>query len=132
MSGRGSGEHRIELAIGGMTCASCAARVEKKLNRLDGVEAAVNYVTATGSVASDPAAVRPEELVAAVEQAGFQTSLPAGAAEERGGAEPEDPARLLRLRLVVSAAFSLPVLALAMVPALQFEHSQWLSLRLRR
>ncbi|MDP8942814.1 MAG: heavy metal translocating P-type ATPase, partial [Actinomycetota bacterium] len=125
-----SGEHRVELAIGGMTCASCAARVEKKLNRLDGVEAAVNYATATGSVAYDPAAVGPEELVAAVEQAGYRATLPAGGEDERGGAELEDPTGSLRLRLVVSAALSLPLLALAMVPALQFEHWQWVSLAL--
>ncbi|GIJ32509.1 heavy metal translocating P-type ATPase [Micromonospora sediminimaris] len=122
--------HLIELAIGGMTCASCAARIEKKLNRIDGVQATVNYATEKATVSyADP--VTPDDLVATVEKTGYQASLPppptpAGPA----AAEPADPLRALRTRLWVSVALSLPVIALAMVPAWQFTYWQWLSLTL--
>ncbi|MGY2129489.1 heavy metal translocating P-type ATPase [Blastococcus sp. SYSU DS0617] len=119
----------VELLIGGMTCASCAARVEKKLNKLDGVTATVNYATekAKVSVTGD---VSTEDLIATVEKTGYTASLP-----EPPRAEPEedaaaDPVRALRTRLVVSALLSVPVIALAMVPAWQFEYWQWLSLTL--
>ncbi|MBQ1049514.1 copper-translocating P-type ATPase [Micromonospora sp. C51] len=122
--------HLIELAIGGMTCASCAARIEKKLNRMDGVQATVNYATEKATVSyADP--VTPDDLVATVEKTGYQASLPppptpAGPA----AAEPADPLPALRTRLWVSVALSLPVIALAMVPAWQFTYWQWLSLTL--
>ena len=128
-----TGPERIELPITGMTCASCAARVEKRLNRLEGVEATVNYATETATVAFDPAVVAPAGLVEAVEQAGYGARLPAapGAPGTAGAvAEEEDPARPLLRRLVVSAILSLPVLLLSMVPALQFDNWQWLSLQL--
>src|SRR5262245_56237964 len=81
--------HQIELAIGGMTCASCAARIEKRLNRLDGVTATVNYATEQASV-SYPATVLPADLVAAVEQAGYTAQLPkAPQAGTDGGDEPD-------------------------------------------
>ncbi len=118
---------RLELPIEGMTCASCAVRVEKKLNKLEGVSAAVNYATERASVEFDAGAVSPEQLVAAVESAGYKAALPSDdVAEERQ----EDPAAELRFRLLVSAVLTLPVLALAMIPPLQFDGWQWLSLQL--
>jgi Cu+-exporting ATPase len=118
---------RLELPIEGMTCASCAVRVEKKLNKLEGVAAAVNYATERASVEFDADAVSPEQLVAAVESAGYKAALPGDDADE---VVAEDPAAALRFRLLVSAALTLPVLALAMIPALQFDGWQWLSLQL--
>ena len=110
------GSGRIELPITGMTCASCAARIEKRLNRLDGVEASVNYATETAAVDFDPAAVAPERLVEAIEQVGYGARLPdAGAAAEED-AEPDESAGL-RHRLIASAVLSLPVLLMSMVPA---------------
>ncbi|MGZ8782680.1 MAG: heavy metal translocating P-type ATPase [Gaiellaceae bacterium] len=118
---------RLELPIEGMTCASCAVRVEKKLNKLEGVAASVNYATESASVQFDGDAVSPEELVAAVEAAGYKAALPGAAAAD---AAKEDPAASLRRRLLVSAALTLPVLLLAMIPPLQFDGWQWLSLQL--
>src|SRR4051812_24231793 len=108
-----------------MTCASCANRVERKLNKLEGVSATVNYATERATVDYDPAAVAPEDLVGAVEAAGYRAALPAAP-----DAEPEDETAPLRRRLLLSAALSLPVFLLAMVPALQFDGWQWLSLQL--
>jgi Cu+-exporting ATPase len=113
----------LELAIGGMTCASCAARIEKKLNRLDGVTATVNYATERARV-SWTGAVTPEDLVATVEKAGYTASVPE---PERAG---DDPAASLRRRLLVSAALTVPVVVLAMVSSLQFDYWQWVSLAL--
>jgi Cu+-exporting ATPase len=120
-AGAGTSSERLELPITGMTCASCAARVETRLNRLDGVDASVNYATETASVTFDPGRVAPRRLVEAVEQLGYGAALPAADA---------DPARSLRRRLVVSAGLSLPVLLLSMIPALQFDNWQWLALQL--
>nr|WP_217914831.1 heavy metal translocating P-type ATPase [Miltoncostaea marina] len=122
---------RLDLPITGMTCASCAARVEKKLNRLEGVEASVNYATETATVAFDPGRVPAERLVAAVESAGYGATLPAAPGDEAPpAAEPADPAAALRTRLVVSAALALPVVLLSMIPPLQFDNWQWLALQL--
>ncbi len=125
---------RLELPIGGMTCASCAARVEKRLNRIEGVEASVNYATETASVDFDPARVAPEALVDAVAQAGYRAQLPAvpGAAAtgEPGEDGEADESADLRRRLLVSAALTVPVALLSMVPALQFDNWQWLALML--
>ena len=118
---------KLELPIEGMTCAACAVRIEKKLNKLEGVEAAVNYATERATVEFDAEAVAPEQLVAAVESAGYRAALPS---DEAAPAEPVDPTRLLRRRLVVSAVLTVPVLLLAMVPPLQFDGWQWLSLQL--
>ena len=128
---------RVELLIGGMTCASCAARVEKRLNRLDGVTATVNYATEKAQVTYTEG-VETGALVAAVEKAGYTAQIPppprpaeiapAGAPEQ--AAELSDPVRSLRTRLVVSTLLSVPVVLLAMVPALQFTYWQWLSLTL--
>jgi Cu+-exporting ATPase len=117
----------LELPITGMTCASCATRVERKLNELDGVTATVNYATERATVTLEPAAPEPERLVEAVEAAGYQAVLPS----DEPADEPErDETAPLRRRLVVSAALALPVLLLSMIPALQFDRWQWLALQL--
>ena len=115
----------IELLIGGMTCASCAARVEKKLNRLDGVTATVNYATEKAKV-SYGEGVTPADLIATVEKTGYTARVPEPPKPEPA-AEPDTTAPL-RQRLLVSLALSVPVVAMAMVPALQFTSWQWLSL----
>src|SRR5690349_17510075 len=121
---------RIELPISGMTCASCANRVERQLNKLDGVTASVNYATETAAVDYDPA-VGVEQLVAAVETAGYGAVLPATEASGADAAPSEDdPVAGLRRRLVISALLAIPVLAMSMIPALQFDNWQWLSLQL--
>ncbi|HEX6686855.1 MAG TPA: heavy metal translocating P-type ATPase [Candidatus Limnocylindrales bacterium] len=119
---------RIELAIGGMTCATCAARIEKKLNRLDGVTATVNYATEKASV-SFPQTLTPQDLVATVEKVGYTATLPAVRAEQEASG-PADELASLRTRLIVSVVLSVPVIAMAMIPALQFTNWQWLSLTL--
>ncbi|MFE6945351.1 heavy metal translocating P-type ATPase [Streptomyces chartreusis] len=121
----------VELLIGGMTCASCAARVEKKLNRMDGVTATVNYATEKARV-SYPAGIEVADLVAVVEKTGYTAEEPAPPqpAPERDQA-PEDPEpAAYRGRLVVSALLTVPVIALSMIPALQFDNWQWLALTL--
>ncbi|WKU03907.1 cation-translocating P-type ATPase [Micromonospora sp. HUAS LYJ1] len=123
--------HLIELAIGGMTCASCAARIEKKLNRLDGVEASVNYATEKATVRYADG-VTPDDLIATVEKTGYTAVVPpppAPAGTVPAGA-PVDELDALRTRLRVSVVLTLPVIVLAMVPAWQFTHWQWLSLTL--
>src|SRR3712207_6092092 len=129
-----TGGGQVELAIGGMTCASCAARIEKKLNRLDGVTATVNYATEKARV-SFTGDVTPADLVATVEKTGYTATLPEPpradtGAEQPATAEADDHVLRLRQRLVVSAVLTVPVVAMAMVPALQFTSWQWLSLTL--
>ena len=121
---------RLELPIEGMTCSSCAARIEKKLNRLDGVEATVNYATERATVEYDPAGVTPERLVEVVEQTGYHAALPSPEAGTTEDAEAADPAAPWRLRLLVSAALTLPVLLVSMIEPLQFDGWQWLALQL--
>jgi P-type Cu+ transporter len=125
---------RLELPIAGMTCSSCANRVEKRLNELDGVEATVNFATERAAVAFDPGQVAPAELVAAVGETGYVASLPAApgsAAEGETAAADEDGyAADLRQRLVFAAALSLPVLLVAMIEPLQFRNWQWAALLL--
>ncbi|MBA3300482.1 MAG: copper-translocating P-type ATPase [Thermoleophilaceae bacterium] len=121
--------HRLEIPITGMTCASCAARIEKRLNKLDGVKATVNYATESASVEFDEHQVEPGELVGAVVSAGYAAELPSEDPEDERPGTP-DPADELRRRLVISALLSLPVLVLSMVPALQFDYWQWLALQL--
>ena len=116
----------VELLIGGMTCASCAARIEKKLNRLDGVTATVNYATEKAKVTYGPG-VTPEDLVATVEKTGYTAALPR---PEEPVVRAEEAADSLRRRLLISTALTIPVIALAMVPAWQFNFWQWLSLTL--
>ena len=122
-------EH-LDLPIAGMTCASCASRIERRLNKLDGVRASVNFATEKATVDYDPAAVEAAQLVAAVASAGYQVVIP----EQTPGTPDEDSTRDgaddLRRRVLISAALSAPVLAMAMIPALQFDYWQWLSLQL--
>jgi P-type Cu+ transporter len=122
-------EH-LELPITGMTCASCANRIERKLNKLDGVTASVNYATEKATVDFDPAAVVPDQLVAAVEAAGYQASIPSTEPADAGDETEVDETAPLRRRLLISALLSLPVLALAMIRPLQFDNWQWLTLQL--
>jgi Cu+-exporting ATPase len=110
-----------DLAVGGMTCASCAVRIERRLNRLDGVTATVNYATERAHVEAAPE-IDPAGLVAEIEAAGYTARIT--------GPEETDGTAQLRLRLAVSALLSLPVVALAMVPGLQFDGWQWVSLAL--
>ncbi|GAA0943723.1 heavy metal translocating P-type ATPase [Actinocorallia libanotica] len=128
----GAAPGRIELAIGGMTCASCAARIERKLNKIEGVTATVNYATEKAKV-EYPEGVSVEELIASVEKAGYTAEPPAPPRAEgpdpQAGAEDEG-LRSLRQRLLTSLVLAVPVIAMAMVPALQFDNWQWLSLTL--
>ncbi|WP_405932268.1 heavy metal translocating P-type ATPase [Streptomyces sp. NBC_00827] len=120
----------VELTIGGMTCASCAARVEKKLNRMDGVTATVNYATEKAKV-SYPEGVRVADLIATVVKTGYTAEEPAPPRPEADASEERDPELAsLRERLVVSALLAVPVALLSMIPALQFDNWQWLALTL--
>ncbi|GAB2777192.1 heavy metal translocating P-type ATPase [Nocardioides salsibiostraticola] len=128
-------EQSVELAISGMTCASCANRIERKLNKVEGVTATVNYSTEKAKVTFADS-VLPEDLVGVVESAGYAATLPspppAAGSEPDPAGEPErdDSTRALRERLLVSTLLSVPVIAMAMIPALQFDNWQWLSLTL--
>ncbi|WP_129294239.1 heavy metal translocating P-type ATPase [Streptomyces lydicus] len=145
------GEHGVELEIGGMTCASCAARVEKKLNRMEGVTATVNYATEKARVTvAQGSGVETADLIATVERTGYTAAVPeppapapapvtAGPAGDEGhgradgqteGRRADDGLAALRQRLLISLALSVPVVLMAMVPILQFTNWQWLSLTL--
>ena len=115
-----------ELDITGMTCASCANRIERKLNKLDGVTASVNYATSKARVSFGDD-VSTDDLLATVAQAGYSATLPAPAAEQPAESAARDT---LRDRLIISAILSIPVVAMAMVPAWQFTYWQWASLTL--
>ncbi|MFD8996049.1 heavy metal translocating P-type ATPase [Streptomyces abikoensis] len=126
----------VELSIGGMTCASCAARIEKKLNRMDGVTATVNFATEKAKISYGPG-VEVADLIATVEKTGYTAQEPPkpAARAEAAPAEAEEDASggelgALRQRLLVSLVLSVPVVLMAMVPALQFDNWQWLSLTL--
>ena len=127
----------VELSIGGMTCASCAARVEKKLNKLAGVNATVNYATEKAKI-TFPVSLGPEALVAAVVTTGYTAQLPPPADSDADDATPSaesaDPhaveARALLNRLTVCVVLTAPVLIMSMVPAAQFTNWQWLALTL--
>ncbi|MEH0633824.1 heavy metal translocating P-type ATPase [Streptomyces bottropensis] len=137
--------HEVELAIGGMTCASCAARVEKKLNRLDGVTASVNYATEKAKVAYAEG-IEVADLIATVVKTGYTAKEPpppappvsapapataSGSGEDAGDKDGDDPElAALRQRLTVSTLLAVPVILMSMVPALQFDNWQWLSLTL--
>jgi Cu+-exporting ATPase len=121
-----NGTTGVELSIGGMTCASCANRIEKKLNKLDGVTATVNYATEKAKVTFGEG-VTTDDLIATVERTGYTAALPKPPAEAPAEV---DSLRSLRTRLLVSTALTAPVVAMAMVPALQFQYWQWLSLTL--
>lgn len=134
MSGGATDLVPYELQIGGMTCASCAARVEKKLNKLDGVEATVNFATEKAYV-SAPAFLDVADLISTVEKTGY-TAQPVRKEPEQSGDDDaavrdDDPdLAALRQRLIVSALLSAPVLVLSMIPAWQFDNWQWLVLTL--
>nr|WSW59801.1 heavy metal translocating P-type ATPase [Streptomyces sp. NBC_00998] len=133
-----AGAAEVELSIGGMTCASCAARIEKKLNRMDGVTATVNYATEKARV-SYGGAVQVADLIATVVKTGYTAEEPpppepepeAEVPEAAQAGAPRDPElAALRQRLLVSAVLALPVVLLSMIPPLQFDNWQWLSLTL--
>lgn len=115
-----------DLAVGGMTCAACVTRVERKLAKLDGVSASVNLATGRARV-HHPPEVLPEQLVAAVEQAGYTAALPQSVEERRRGSDDDagTEAQRERDRLTVTALLAVPVLVLSMVPAWQFRNWQW-------
>jgi len=115
---------RVRLEIGGMTCASCAARVERKLNKLEGVTASVNFATEEAAVSFDPARVAVDELIEAVEATGYTAALPHAHDED------DDPTRPLLLRLAVAAVLSVPLVVLAMVPPARFAGWEWLAFAL--
>ncbi|MFP8882411.1 heavy metal translocating P-type ATPase [Streptomyces mangrovi] len=142
-SGTQAPADEVELAIGGMTCASCAARVEKKLNRMDGVSATVNFATEKARVSYAPG-VSVDDLIATVEKTGYTAQPPPPPAPARparpeagtragdgaGQSEGERELASLRQRFLVSLVLSVPVVLLSMIPALQFDNWQWLSLTL--
>ena len=132
---------RVDLPISGMTCASCAAKIEKKLNGLEGVEATVNYATDKAAVTFDPDAVSPEELCDAVASLGYEAHLPAdhqghdevehgGHGGHGGEHDHTEPVEQARTRLIITAALAIPVIALSMIPALQFDEWMWLAFTL--
>ena len=121
---------RVRLEIEGMTCASCAARIEKKLNKLEGVEASVNYATEQASVTFDPAHVRLEQLIRTVETIGYAAALPRAAADVTQADEPDEALGAVRRRLVGATLLTAPLALLAMVPPLQFSGWEWLALAL--
>ncbi|MFI0145074.1 heavy metal translocating P-type ATPase [Streptomyces globisporus] len=140
-AGSDAGTTAVELAIGGMTCASCAARIEKKLNRMDGVEATVNYATEKAKVTYAGADVSVEDLITTVEATGYTARPPAppaagtaapppGSGDTEQSASEDDGLTTLRQRLITAVLLAVPVIAMAMIPALQFDYWQWLSLTL--
>lgn len=119
----------VDLDIGGMTCASCATRVERKLNRIEGVTATVNYATEKARVEAN--GVDTATLIAAVESAGYSATVPAPPESEApAGIEVDPELTALRQRLIISAVLAVPVAAMSMIPALQFTNWQWLALTL--
>ena len=114
----------IDLDVQGMTCASCAARIEKKLNRLEGVKATVNYATEKATVHAGKGTTA-QALIQTIEQTGYHATLPAESPRD-----PELELRQLRRRLIICAVLSLPVIMIAMIPAWQFPWWQWVSFAL--
>jgi P-type Cu+ transporter len=114
---------RLQLELEGMTCASCATRIERKLNKLEGVQAAVNYATEEATVSYNPRRVAADDLIRAVEAAGYGAALPSRAAAE-------DATSGLRLRLVVAVVLTAPLTAFALIPPLQFPGWEWIALAL--
>ncbi|MET7872877.1 heavy metal translocating P-type ATPase [Streptomyces cyaneofuscatus] len=132
-AGPGTSDASVELSIGGMTCASCAARIEKKLNRMDGVEATVNYATEKAKVTYRGEDVSVQDLISTVEATGYTAEEPPPpdtGRSEAAESEPDDGLTALRQRLITSLVLAVPVIAMAMIPALQFDNWQWLSLTL--
>jgi P-type Cu+ transporter len=121
---------RVRLELEGMTCAACAARIERKLNRLDGVEAAVNYATEEATVSFDRTRVEVESLIAAVEAIGYGAALPRAATDVTQAGTSERAARRVQPRLLVAAVLTAPLVLLAALPPLQFEGWEWVALAL--
>ena len=117
--------NHLDLDVGGMTCSSCAARIERKLNKLDGVTATVNFATETASVEFDDAKVTPEQVIATIEATGYTAALPKPVTDE-----PTLVVDDLQKRLWLSALFGIPVALLSMFPALQFDYWQWVAFTL--
>jgi len=130
-AGSPAAEDEVRLDITGMTCASCANRIERKLNKLDGVQASVNYATEAATVRFDPDRVDTDQLLATVAAAGYSAALPdPPATGDAPATDAPAPEAALRQRVLISAALTLPVLLMSMVPALQFDNWQWLALTL--
>ena len=127
---------RLDLPITGMTCASCASKIEKRLNAIDGVQATVNYATDKAAVTYEPDAVTPTELCDAVASLGYEARLPPSPDErhdEHTAGHHHDhtePVEQARQRLLITAALAIPVIALSMIPALQFDEWMWLAFAL--
>src|SRR6186997_1381639 len=115
-------KEKLRLDVEGMTCASCAARIERKLNKLDGVEATVNYATEAASVSFDPASVSVDDLIATVEAIGYHAALPSDVTET------PDAARAVRTRLAVGALLTAPLVAITMVPQFRLDGWEWVAL----
>ena len=133
----------VDLGVTGMTCTSCSARVERKLNKLDGVEATVNYATESAQVSYDPSKVSPEQLIKTVEDSGYgaftmasaaaeaeEDNAPADSGQSRIDAARDHEAADLKHRVIISALLSVPVVLVSMIPALQFNNWQWAVLTL--
>ena len=116
---------QLDLQVGGMTCSSCAARIERKLNKLEGVTASVNYATETASVEYDTNVATPEQLIATIEATGYTASLPKPVTEA-----PKLEVDDLQKRLWLASAFGIPVLLVSMLPGLQFDYWQWVAFSL--
>ncbi|AKK02670.1 heavy metal translocating P-type ATPase [Corynebacterium epidermidicanis] len=119
----------IELGVTGMTCTSCSGRVERKLNKVEGVEAAVNFATETATISFDPAQTSPSELIEVVRRTGYD-AFEMQSQSEDPGVDPHSDARDgeasdLKARLIASSVFAVPVMLISMIPALQFMHWQW-------
>jgi len=122
--------NKVELSIEGMTCASCAARIEKRLNKVEGVKASVNYATEKAAVTFDEN-IDTTELISAVESAGYKAFLPqADSHSDDTNSDRVDPTKSLRDRAIICAVLSIPVVVLSMSPALQFRNWQWLAFAL--
>ena len=122
----------LDIPVGGMTCASCANRIQRKLNKLDGVNASVNYATEKAHVEA-PADINPQQLIDTIVAAGYTAELPQEESEQEPGAAPEEKDRELqdlRNRVVGAVILTVPVIAMSMIPALQFTNWQWLCLTL--
>ena len=123
---RESSAERVRLELGGMTCASCASRIERKLNKLEGVEASVNFATEEAAVNFDASRFTVADLIKTVEDTGYTAALPHTGADEEEG----DPTRPLRIRLTVAIVLSVPLVVMAMIPPARFAGWEWLALAL--
>ena len=123
-------DERVDLELAGMTCAGCATRIERTLNKLEGVEATVNYATEGAAVRFDPGRIGVEKVIAAVEAIGYGAALPGAAADTAQDDAAESAARWLRRRLLVATVLSVPLTVLAMVPPVQFSGWEWLAFAL--